>query len=98
MMRIALIYGDNTQVGNYFMSLRAYEPNFATQFDHEVFVEKAAGVSHGDALAAIQHRDPRLPGRQGARPRAVRRRADDRRQPDCWHSSTSCSLWRSSSR
>jgi putative ABC transport system permease protein len=35
------------------MSLSAFEPNFASQFDHEVFVEKAAAVSTADALAAI---------------------------------------------
>jgi putative ABC transport system permease protein len=62
MMRIAVIYGDNTQVGNYFMSLRAFEPNFAAQFDHEVFVESAAGVSTADALTAIHSVTRDYPG------------------------------------
>lgn len=62
MMRVALIYGDNTQVGNYFMSLSAYEPNFAAQFDHEVFVEKAPGVSTAAALAAIHSVTRDYPG------------------------------------
>jgi len=53
-MRIAYVYGDNTQLGNYYMDVRAYEANFATQFDHEVFVKKAAGVSTTAAVAAMK--------------------------------------------
>jgi len=53
-MRIAFIYGDNTQLGNYYMDVRAYEANFATQFDHEVFVKKAPGVSTPAAVAAMK--------------------------------------------
>ena len=62
MMRVALIYGDNTQAGNYFMSLSAYRPNFASQFDHEVFVAKASDVSTASALSAIDSVTRDYPG------------------------------------
>jgi putative ABC transport system permease protein len=53
-LRVALIYGDNTQLGNYFMSTAGYEANFASQFDHEVFVKAAPGVSTATAASAIK--------------------------------------------
>jgi len=61
-MRIALIYGDNTQLGNYFMSTTAFEANFAGQFDHEVFVNTADGVSTDQAAAAMKNVTNEYPG------------------------------------
>jgi putative ABC transport system permease protein len=61
-MRIALIYADNTQLGNYFMSTAAYEANFAAQFDHEVFVKAAPGVSIDAAVTAMKQVTQEYPG------------------------------------
>jgi putative ABC transport system permease protein len=61
-MRIALIYRDNTQLGNYFMSTSAYEQNFAAQFDHEVFVKAAPGVSTGALVTAMKRVTQEYPG------------------------------------
>jgi putative ABC transport system permease protein len=61
-LRVALIYGDNTQLGNYFLSTAAYEANFASQFDHEVFVKAAPGVSTTAAASAIKTVTQAYPG------------------------------------
>lgn len=61
-MRIGLIYGDNTQLGNYFMSTAAYKANFASQFDHEVFVKTASSVSSDQAAAAMKQVTNDYPG------------------------------------
>lgn len=61
-MRIGLIYGDNTQLGNYFMGTAAYEANVANQFDHEVFVKTAPGVSTDEAAAAMKQVTDEYPG------------------------------------
>lgn len=61
-MRIAMIYADNTQLGNYFMSLSTYEANFATQFDREVFVKSAPGVSTASLVTALKQVTQNYPG------------------------------------
>jgi putative ABC transport system permease protein len=61
-MRIALIYADNTQLGNYFMSTAGYEANFANQFDNEVFVKAAPGVPAAQAAAAMKQVTKNYPG------------------------------------
>jgi putative ABC transport system permease protein len=53
-LRVAAIYNDNTQIGDYFVSLSAYRANFAAQFDHEVFVKIAPGTSSAAAVSAIK--------------------------------------------
>ncbi|HST48521.1 ABC transporter permease [Jatrophihabitans sp.] len=52
-LRLALIYSDNTQAGNYLLSRSGYEANFAGQFDSKVLIRKAPGVSTAAALAAV---------------------------------------------
>jgi putative ABC transport system permease protein len=61
-MRIALIYGDNTQLGSYFMTTAAYEANFAAQFDHEVFVKIAPDTNTTTAVRAIEQVTRDYPG------------------------------------
>lgn len=53
-LRVALIYGSNQPAGNYVLGLPAYEANFATQYDFDVFVKKAPGVTSAAALAAVK--------------------------------------------
>lgn len=53
-LRVALIYGSNQPAGNYVLGLPAYEANFATQYDFDVFIKKAPGVTSQAALAAVK--------------------------------------------
>jgi putative ABC transport system permease protein len=53
-LRVALIYGANQSVGDYFLGLSAYEANFTNQYDAYVFLKKATGVTAASALGAIK--------------------------------------------
>jgi putative ABC transport system permease protein len=55
-MRVALIYGDNVAAPSprYFIGTPAFDANFTSHFDNQVFVKKAAGASAAAALAAVQ--------------------------------------------
>jgi putative ABC transport system permease protein len=55
-LRVALIYGDSTAApsSRYFLGTPAYDANFSTHYDSQVFVKKAPGVSAAAALAAVQ--------------------------------------------
>src|SRR5205085_6351706 len=44
-LRVALIYGENQPAGNYIVGIDAYKENFGSQYDSQVYVKKAAGVS-----------------------------------------------------
>jgi putative ABC transport system permease protein len=61
-MRVALIYGSNQPAGNYFLGISAYQANFTNQYDAQVFVKKAPGVSSAAALAAITSVTRHYPG------------------------------------
>lgn len=61
-MRLAFIYKDNTQAGNYFLSKAAFEANYAGQFDSKVLVKKAPGVSTAATLAAVRDAARNYPG------------------------------------
>ncbi len=61
-MRIALIYGSNQSAGNYFLSISAYQANFTNQYDNQVFVKKAPGVSSAAALVAVKSVTRHYPG------------------------------------
>jgi putative ABC transport system permease protein len=61
-MRVALIYGSNQPAGNYFLGIRAYQANFTNQYDAQVFVKKAPGVSSAAALAAVNSVTSHYPG------------------------------------
>ena len=55
-MRIALIYGDKIAApsSRYFMGTPAYNANFTTHFDSQIFVKKSAGATTASALAAVK--------------------------------------------
>jgi putative ABC transport system permease protein len=61
-LRVALIYGENRPAGDYFLGMPAYEANFATQFDMQIFVKKASGVDTATALAAVKAAAKQYPG------------------------------------
>jgi putative ABC transport system permease protein len=63
-MHVALIYGSNEPAGNYFIGIRAYQANFANQYDSYIFVKRAPGVTPGTALAAINGVANQYPGAQ----------------------------------
>ena len=61
-LRLALIYGENRQAGNYLLSTQAYEANFTNRLDSKVLVKRAAGVSPAAALAAVKQVAQAYPG------------------------------------
>jgi putative ABC transport system permease protein len=64
LMHVALIYGSNQPAGDYFIGSRAYEANFASQYDSYIFVKRAAGVTPTAAVAAIKDVTDQYPGAQ----------------------------------
>jgi putative ABC transport system permease protein len=64
LMHVALIYGSNQPAGDYFISISAYEANFANQYDSYIFVKRAAGVTPRTALAAVDRVTSQYPGTQ----------------------------------
>ena len=61
-LRVALIYGSNQPAGDYFLGIKAYQANFANQYDAFVFVKKTPGVSSSAALAAVNRVAKDYPG------------------------------------
>jgi|KBSMisStandDraft_5_1062788.scaffolds.fasta_scaffold34257_4 putative ABC transport system permease protein len=61
-LRLALIYGENRQAGNYLLGTQAYEANFTNRLDSKVLVKRAAGVSPAAALAAVKQVAQAYPG------------------------------------
>jgi len=61
-MRVAVIYGENAQAGNYFLSTTAYRANFPSQLDSKVLVKARPGVSSATALAAVRTAMRSYPG------------------------------------
>jgi putative ABC transport system ATP-binding protein len=61
-LRVALIYGENAQAGNYLLGLPAYQVNFSSQFDSKVLVKQAPGVSAASAVAAVKRAAQAYPG------------------------------------
>ena len=61
-LRLALIYGENRQAGNYLLGTQAYEANFTKRLDSKVLVKRAAGVSPAAALAAVKQVAQAYPG------------------------------------
>ena len=61
-MHVAVIYGENAQAGNYFLGTKAYDANFASNFDSKVLVKKRDGVSQASALAAVKQAAQAYPG------------------------------------
>jgi putative ABC transport system permease protein len=61
-LRVAMIYGENHPAGDYLLGMSTYAPNFADQYDFQVFVKKASGVKASTALAAVKHAAAVSPG------------------------------------
>ena len=61
-LRVAMIYGENQPVGDYLLGRAAYEANFADQFDSQIFIDTADGVSAPAARAAIEGVTAQFPG------------------------------------
>jgi putative ABC transport system permease protein len=61
-IRVAVIYRDNAQAGNYFLSTSAYRANFASQFDTKVLVKARAGVPSATVLSAVRTAVRSYPG------------------------------------
>jgi uncharacterized membrane protein len=61
-LQVALIYGQDQPIGNYLLGMQAYNDNFATHYDTQVFVKRAAGVSTAAALAAVKQAAKAYPG------------------------------------
>jgi putative ABC transport system permease protein len=55
-LRVALIYGDSVAAPSprYFLGTPAYDANFSTRYDTQVFVKKAPGVTAAAALTAVK--------------------------------------------
>jgi putative ABC transport system permease protein len=61
-LRLALIYGENRQAGNYLLGTEAYEANFTNRLDSKVLVKRAAGVSPETALTSVNQVSRAYPG------------------------------------
>ena len=61
-LRVALIYRENQPAGDYFIGMKAFEANVTSQLDFGVYVKKAADVSKGAALTAVQKVTADYPG------------------------------------
>lgn len=61
-MRVAVIYDDNAQAGNYVMGSDAYVVNFANRLDNKVLIQARDGVSAGAARQAVQAATRDYPG------------------------------------
>ena len=70
-LRVAMIYGENQPAGDYLLGTKTYAPNFADQYDFQVFVKKANGVKFRDRTLRRQARGSSITGCEGARPDRV---------------------------
>ena len=61
-LRVALIYGEEQPAGDYFIGTATHAANFADDFDMQVWVKSAEGVSTGAAMAAVEKVTAAYPG------------------------------------
>jgi putative ABC transport system permease protein len=61
-LRVAVIYAENAQAGDYFLGSAAYDANFSNHLDSKVFVKQRAGVPPADALTAVNKTAVAYPG------------------------------------
>ena len=61
-LRVAMIYGENQPAGDYLLGMKTYAANFADQYDFQIFVKKASGVSAATALSAVKGAAAASPG------------------------------------
>jgi putative ABC transport system permease protein len=61
-LQVALIYSEKEPAGDWVLGLEAFEANFADQYDMQVYVTTASGVSDDAALAAVERVADGYPG------------------------------------
>ncbi len=61
-LRVAAIYGENAQAGNYFLGTAAYNANFSAHLDNKILVKLRPGVTTAQGLAAVQKAAQQYPG------------------------------------
>jgi putative ABC transport system permease protein len=61
-MTVAMIHGENHPLGDYIVGLRTYEANVAEQYDAQVFVKSAKGVSLDETKRAVDTVAGKFPG------------------------------------
>jgi putative ABC transport system permease protein len=61
-LRVAVIYNENAQAGNYFVSTAAYDANFSNRLDSKVLIKTQPGVSTSTAIAAVRQATRAYPG------------------------------------
>jgi putative ABC transport system permease protein len=61
-LRVAMIYGENVPAGDWILGIEAFEKNVSEQYDFQVFVRTADGVSPGAATAAVERVADEYPG------------------------------------
>ncbi len=74
-LRVAMIYGENRQAGNYLLGMNTYTANIDNPYDYEIFVKKAKGVSSATALAAIERAASAYPGTKAMDQADIKRQA-----------------------
>ncbi len=73
-----MIYGREPAAATTFLSMAAYEANFANQFDMQIFIKKAPGVDNGHGACG----GGRLRPSSTRVPRCSTRRATRRNRPN----------------
>jgi putative ABC transport system permease protein len=61
-LRVAAIYDDNAQAGNYVLGSAGYAANFDNKLDNKVFVQAKQGVPLATAVAAVKQITKDYPG------------------------------------
>jgi putative ABC transport system permease protein len=61
-LRVAAIYDDNAQAGDYVLGSAGYGDNFESKLDNKVFVQAKSGVPLATAVAAVKHITKDYPG------------------------------------
>jgi putative ABC transport system permease protein len=54
-MKVVAVYGTKEPLGNYAISMQAFDANITTHVDNDVVVSAAAGVSKDQARQAVEH-------------------------------------------
>jgi putative ABC transport system permease protein len=61
-LTVAMIHGENHPLGDYIVGLDTYEANVAEQYDAQVFVKSAEGVSVEETMRAVEGVAEAFPG------------------------------------
>ncbi len=61
-LTVGMIYGENVPAGDWLLGIKAFEANYSSQLDIQVFVKDADGVSPAAAKAAVEREADAYPG------------------------------------